>query len=101
MKTPVLLIMFTRSSTFEKVFEQVKIAKPEKLYLYQDGPRQERYDSDMAGIMKCREIASEINWDCQVKKQFIRAIMSKPECHERLSYSESSHSQRSMHAIGG
>ena len=73
MKTPVLLIMFTRSSTFEKVFEQVKIAKPEKLYLYQDGPRQERYDSDMAGIMKCREIASEINWDCQVKKQFMES----------------------------
>ena len=37
----------------------------------------------------------------QVKKQFIRAIHEKPACHERLSYTESSHSLRSMYAVGG
>ena len=39
--------------------------------------------------------------DEQVREQFIRAILEKPACHEQLSYTQSSHSQRSMHAIGG
>ena len=35
----VLLIFFCRDDKFSKVFEQVKKARPSKLYLYQDGPR--------------------------------------------------------------
>ena len=34
---PVLLIFFNRPETFEKVFEQVKLARQSKLFLYQDG----------------------------------------------------------------
>ena len=37
----------------------------------------------------------------KVREQFERAILEKPACHDRLSFKESSHSQRSMHAIGG
>lgn len=37
----------------------------------------------------------------QIKEQFIRAILKKPECHAQLSYTETSHTGRSMHAIGG
>ena len=44
----VLLLFFTRSDTFARVFEAVRQARPSKLFLYQDGPRGER---DMAGIM--------------------------------------------------
>lgn len=61
---PVLLIFFCRADKFEKVFEQVKIARPSKLYLYQDGPRN---SADMDGILKCREIAAQIDWECDVK----------------------------------
>ena len=72
MKTPILLIMFTRWQTLEKVFEQVRLARPAKLYLYQDGPRKgDRYESDMEGIMKCREIVSNIDWDCEVIKWYM------------------------------
>ena len=35
----VLLLFFTRSDTFAKVFEAVRQARPSKLLLYQDGPR--------------------------------------------------------------
>lgn len=59
----VLLVFFCRDDKFAKVFEQVKIARPSKLYLYQDGPRNEK---DMAGILRCREIASQIDWECEV-----------------------------------
>ena len=35
----VLCVFFVRPDTFAKVFEQVKKARPSKLFLYQDGPR--------------------------------------------------------------
>jgi hypothetical protein len=64
---PVLLIFFTRYEQFSKVIEQVKIAKPSKLYLYQDGPR-ESNPNDFDGIRKCREIAEDIDWNCEVHR---------------------------------
>lgn len=63
---PVLLIFFCREEQFSKVFEQVKIARPSKLFLYQDGPRESTNDID--GIEKCRRIAEDIDWDCEVHK---------------------------------
>lgn len=64
---PVLLIFFTRVEVFKKVFEQVKIARPSKLFLYQDGPRENRLE-DIENIKKCREIAEDIDWKCEVHK---------------------------------
>ena len=66
-KSPVLLIFFNRPDTFEKVFEKVREAQPENLILVQDGPRDER---DIANVRKCREIASNIDWDCNVIRDF-------------------------------
>ena len=63
--------MFTRWKTLEKVFRQVREARPEKLYLYQDGPRADRYDEDMAGLLKCRAIVSNIDWECQVIRRYM------------------------------
>ena len=73
MKTPILLIMFTRWSTLEKVFQQVKLAQPERLYLYQDGPRRESYSEDMEGINRCREIVSNIDWNCKVITKYMES----------------------------
>jgi hypothetical protein len=62
---PVLLIFFTRPEPLQKVFEQIKLARPSKLYLYQDGPRKSNI-GDIVNIEKCRRIVEEIDWDCQV-----------------------------------
>lgn len=66
----VLLLFFTRSDTFRQVFEAVREARPSKLFLYQDGPRDQR---DKAGIMACREIVSDdnIDWECEVHRQYL------------------------------
>ena len=61
----VLIIFFNRPGCLEKVFEQIKIARPSKLFLYQDGAR-ENNENDVVGIKKCREIVSDIDWDCEV-----------------------------------
>ena len=65
----VLLLFFNRSDTFRQVFEAVRLARPSKLFLYQDGPRGER---DMMGIEACREIASDANidWECEVHRLY-------------------------------
>ncbi|MBC9785829.1 hemolysin activation protein [Heliobacterium chlorum] len=65
----VLLIFFARPEQFRKVFEQVKIAKPSKLFLYQDGPRENNPD-DITNIIQCRQIAEDIDWECEVYKMY-------------------------------
>lgn len=62
---PVLLIFFNRPGCFGQVFAEVKKARPSKLFLYQDGAR-EANSKDADGIAKCRAIASDIDWQCEV-----------------------------------
>ncbi len=66
----VLMLFFTRTDTFQRVFDEVKKARPSRLFLYQDGPRDER---DMAGIMACRQIVADeqIDWECDVQRQYL------------------------------
>lgn len=61
----VLIIFFTRPDTLQQVFDRVKEARPARLFLYQDGPREGRSD-DKENILKCRDIVSDIDWDCEV-----------------------------------
>lgn len=66
---PVYLIFFNRPDTFKMVFEAVKKARPSKLFLACDGPRRGRED-DVENIKACQQIASEIDWDCEVYKNY-------------------------------
>lgn len=65
----VLLLFFTRSDTFQQVFNEVRKARPSKLFLFQDGPRGEK---DIAGIEACRAIVSDenIDWECEVHRNY-------------------------------
>ncbi len=65
----VLCIFFARPEQFKKSFEQVKKARPRVLLLWQDGPREGRPD-DIENIQKCREIAEDIDWECEVYKNY-------------------------------
>ncbi len=61
---PVLILFFNRPQQLGQVFAQVRKARPSRLFLYQDGPRSEK---DMPGIMACREVVSQVDWECQVE----------------------------------
>lgn len=69
MKSSVTLIFFNRPNTLEKVFEKVKQAKPPKLFLIQDGAR-EGNSEDLHRIKKCRSIVENIDWECEVYKNY-------------------------------
>ena len=63
----VLILFFNRADVLEKVFAEVKKARPARLFLYQDGPRGER---DMPGILACREVVSQVDWQCEVHTMY-------------------------------
>lgn len=69
LSTPVALIFFARPETFAQVFAQVRAARPAQLFLIQDGPRTHRPD-DMEKIEACRAIAEQIDWDCEVLRNY-------------------------------
>ena len=64
---PVLILFFNRPQQLGQVFAEVRKARPSRLFLYQDGPRSE---ADMPGILACREVVSQVDWDCQVETLF-------------------------------
>ena len=61
---PVLILFFNRPQQLSQVFAEVRKARPSRLFLYQDGPRSE---ADMAGIIACREVVAQVDWECQVE----------------------------------
>lgn len=65
----VLMLFHARADHFSHVWDEVRKARPSRLFLYQDGPRGER---DMAGIMACRELVRDenIDWECEVHRNY-------------------------------
>ena len=63
----VLILFFNRPDQLRQVFEQVRKARPSRLFLYQDGPRS---DKDMPGIMACRQVVEDVDWDCEVMRMY-------------------------------
>lgn len=71
---PVLLIFFTRPDAFKKVFDKVKKSRPTKLFLACDGARADHPD-DQAKIDECKKIAEDIDWKCEVYKNYAEENM--------------------------
>lgn len=67
MNAPVLLIFFNRADTLRETFAAIREAKPSRLYLAQDGPRDEK---DKAKIEECRGVVSNVDWPCEVFTRF-------------------------------
>ena len=65
----VLILFFNRPEPLKKVFSPIKEARPSRLYLYQDGPRN---DKDIPGIEACRRVVAddEIDWECEVQRNY-------------------------------
>ncbi len=67
MDISVLILFFNRPDSLRPVFEAVRAARPARLFLYQDGPRDER---DLPGIMACRDVVAATDWPCEVHRFF-------------------------------
>jgi len=66
-KSPVLFLLFNRPDTTLRVFNEIKAAKPSRLYIAADGPRMDRPGE----ALLCKEavaIVSQIDWECKVER---------------------------------
>lgn len=68
-KTAILFIIFNRLDDTEKVFEAIRSARPERLYIAGDGPRK-NISGDEAKCNEARSIVNKVDWDCEVKTLF-------------------------------
>ena len=66
-KTPILLLIFNRPKETLAVFKAIKSARPAKLYVAADGPRNQR-DLELCG--ETRKVIEKIDWPCEVKTLF-------------------------------
>lgn len=69
METPTLFLIFNRPDTTAKVFEEIRKAKPKRLFIAADGPNQNDPESERK-CLETRKIVENIDWDCEVKKLF-------------------------------
>ncbi|QHS54721.1 nucleotide-diphospho-sugar transferase [Mucilaginibacter sp. 14171R-50] len=65
----VLFIIFNRPDTTEKVFGQIKQARPARLYVAADGPRTDKPGEQLL-CEQARNITRQIDWPCEVKTLF-------------------------------
>lgn len=64
-RSPVLFLVFNRPDTTRQVFEAIRAARPPRLYVAADGPR----DGRAAEAERCaevRRIATAIDWPCEL-----------------------------------
>ncbi len=66
-KTPVVFVVFRRPDLTQKVFERIREAQPEMLFVIADGPRgaEEAERCDQA-----RAVTDSVDWDCEVFRHY-------------------------------
>jgi len=69
LKTAVLFLVFNRPNTTRQVFEAIRQAKPPRLYVAADGPREGKL-GEVEGVEEVRIIATAVDWPCEVKTLF-------------------------------
>jgi hypothetical protein len=70
LNTAVLFLVFNRLDLTVQVFEAIRIAKPPRLYISSDGPRNNK-EGEFNEVIRIREyLLQNIDWECEVKTLF-------------------------------
>jgi len=69
-KSAVLFIVFNRMDTSLQVLEQIRHARPARIYLNADGPRLDKAGEDIRCAETKAAVLAGIDWDCEVKTFF-------------------------------
>jgi hypothetical protein len=77
---PVVFVVFNRPGTTQRVFDAIAAARPAKLLLIADGPRQNK-EGEAEACRKVRDIVSRVDWPCEVFKNFSEGNLG---CQERI-----------------
>ncbi len=69
LNTAVLFLVFNRPEVTAQVFQSIRQAKPPRLYIAADGPRDDKH-GESERCAEVRRIATAIDWPCEVKTLF-------------------------------
>lgn len=69
LQTPVAFIIFNRPDLTSRVFAEIRRAKPRRLLVIADGPRQDR-SGEAERCAMTRAIIEQVDWDCEVLRNF-------------------------------
>ena len=69
LKTAILFLVYNRPNTSKEVFKTIREAKPTRLYIASDGPRN-HIEGDLEKVIKVQKIAAEVDWPCELKTLF-------------------------------
>ena len=69
MRTPVAMLVFNRPAHTARVFEAVRAARPETLFVVADGPREGRAGEAEAS-RATRAVFDGVDWPCEVVRLF-------------------------------
>ncbi|MEH2342467.1 MAG: glycosyltransferase family 2 protein [Nostoc sp.] len=81
MKTPVAFLIFNRPDTTAEVFAAIRQAKPPKLLVVADGPRNDR-PGEAEKCVATRAIIEAVDWECEVIKNYSDTNLG---CKKRVS----------------
>ena len=66
---PILFLVFNRPELAERVFIEIRDAKPAQLFIAADGPRAGLED-EVDLCRRCRSLVDRVDWPCEVKTLF-------------------------------
>ena len=69
---PVLFLVFNRPEPTRRVFEAIRAARPQRLYVAADGPRLDRF-GEREHCLEVRTIATDVDWPCELHTYFFDA----------------------------
>ena len=69
LSTPVAFLIFNRPDTTNKVFAEIAKARPPKLFVVADGPRDD-HPGDITKCVSARETVERVDWECKVLKNY-------------------------------
>lgn len=79
LKTPVAFFVFKRPDTTQKVFEQIRRAKPPKLLVVADGHRPDKV-GEAEQCAATRAIIDLVDWDCEVLTNYSEVNLGCKRC---------------------
>ncbi|MCX5700307.1 MAG: glycosyltransferase family 2 protein [Candidatus Omnitrophica bacterium] len=65
MKIPVLFLIYNRPQLTRFVFDAIRKARPEKLFIAADGPNEVKAD-DYRKCNDARDVINQVDWDCEI-----------------------------------
>ena len=68
-KTPIVFLTFNRPHLTQRVFEEIRKRRPQKLFWVADGPRT-HVPEDKEKCAQVRALSEKIDWDCEIFRDF-------------------------------